>query len=122
MDVRLPVGRDDDRLIRGYNGKPPSYFVCGPLVFSPVMRDAVSIYYRANPGIAGRNSPMHHPGNDRMHFAGEELVVVTSPMLPHRMTRGYGEPLGQVVESVDGTGSRTSATWSRRSATAGTNS
>ncbi len=28
---------------------------------------------------------------------------MTSPMLPHRMTRGYGEPIGQVVESVDGT-------------------
>ena len=103
MDVRLPVGRDDDRLIRGYNGKPPSYFVCGPLVFSPVARDAISFYYQLNPGIAGRNSPMHTRGNDRMHFAGEELVVVTSPMLPHRMTRGYGEPLGQVVESVNGT-------------------
>jgi hypothetical protein len=24
-------------------------------------------------------------------------------MLPHRMTRGYGEPIGQVVESVNGT-------------------
>src|SRR5262249_41485571 len=42
IDVRLPVDRDDDRLIRGYEGKPPSYFVCGPLVFSPVMREAVS--------------------------------------------------------------------------------
>jgi hypothetical protein len=38
-----------------------------------------------------------------VHFPGEELVVVTSPMLAHRMTRGYGEPIGQVVESVNGT-------------------
>ena len=28
---------------------------------------------------------------------------MTSPMLPHRLTKGYSEPLGQVVESVDGT-------------------
>ena len=27
---------------------------------------------------------------------------MTAPMLPHRMTRGYGEPIGQVVESVNG--------------------
>ena len=67
------------------------------------MRDAVSFYYQLNPGIAGRNSPMQTRGNDRSQFAGEELVVVTSPMLPHRMTKGYGEPLGQIVESVDGT-------------------
>ena len=38
-----------------------------------------------------------------MRFQGEELVVVTSPLLPNRMTRGYGEPIGQVVESVNGT-------------------
>jgi S1-C subfamily serine protease len=102
-DVRLPVDRDDDRLIRAYEGKPPSYFVCGPLVFSPVMREAISTYFRANPGIIGRSSPMTTRGTDRVHFPGEELVVVTSAMLPHRITRGYGEPLGQVVESVNGT-------------------
>lgn len=103
MDVRLPVDRDDDRLIKGYEGKPPSYFVCGPLVFSPLMREAMSIYYRANPGIALRNSPLTTRAADRIRFPGEELVVVTSPMLPHRMTRGYAEPLGQVVESINGT-------------------
>jgi S1-C subfamily serine protease len=103
IDVRLPVDRDDDRLIRGYEGKPPSYFVCGPLVFSPAMREAVSTYFRANPGIIERNSPIITRGGDRVRFSGEELVVVTSPMLPHRMTKGYGEPLGQVVESVNGT-------------------
>ena len=103
IDVRLPVDRDDDHLIRGYEGKPPSFFVCGPLVFSPVMREAVSTYYRANPGIMSRNSPLISRSGDKVRFPGEELVVVTSPMLPHRITRGYGEPIGQVVESVDGT-------------------
>jgi S1-C subfamily serine protease len=103
IDVRLPVDRDDDRLIRGYEGKPPTYFVCGPLVFSPVRREAVSMYFRANPGIAGRNSPIMTRGVSHVRFPGEELVVVTSPMLPHRMTKGYGEPIGQVVESVNGT-------------------
>ncbi len=38
-----------------------------------------------------------------MQFPGEELVVITAPMLPHRMTKGYGEPFGHVVESVNGT-------------------
>jgi hypothetical protein len=67
------------------------------------MREAMSTYYRANPGTIGRNSPLMTRGGDRVHFPGEELVVVTSPMLPHRMTKGYGEPIGQVVESVNGT-------------------
>jgi S1-C subfamily serine protease len=103
IEGRLPVSRDDDHLIRGYEGKMPSYFVCGSLVFSPVMREAVSTYCRANPGIIGRNSPFITRSTDRVRFPGEELVVVTSPMLPHRMTRGYGEPIGEIVESVNGT-------------------
>jgi S1-C subfamily serine protease len=103
IDGRLPVSRDDDHMIRGYEGKMPSYFVCGSLVFSPAMREAVSTYYRANPGIGVRNSPLITRSADRVRFPGEELVVVTSPMLPRRMTRGYGEPISQVVESVNGT-------------------
>jgi S1-C subfamily serine protease len=102
IEGRLPVSRDDDHLIRGYEGKMPSYFVCGSLVFSPVMREAMSTYYRANPGIGVRNSPLVTRSADRVRFPGEELVAVTSPMLPNRMTRGYGEPIGQVVESVNG--------------------
>jgi S1-C subfamily serine protease len=101
IDARLPVDRDNDRLIRGYEGRPPSYFVCGPLVFSPVIREAVSFYCRANPAIMGRSSPLMTRGADRVRFPGEELVVVTSPMLPHRMSKGYGEPIGQVVESIN---------------------
>jgi hypothetical protein len=103
IDGRLPVSRDDEHLIRGYAGRTPSYFVCGCLVFSPVMREAVATYCRANPAIIDRNSPLIIRSGDRVRFPGEELVVVTSPMLPHRMTRGYGEPIGQVVESVNGT-------------------
>ena len=35
-------------------------------------------------------------------FPGEELVVVTSPLLVHKITRGYGDPFGLVVSDVDG--------------------
>src|SRR5262249_20576003 len=91
------------RLLRNYHGRQPSYFVCGPMVFSPVMADAASMYLRYNPSIAGRNSPILTRGNDRANVPGEELVVVTAPMLPHRMTKGYGEPFGQVLDSVNGT-------------------
>jgi hypothetical protein len=37
-----------------------------------------------------------------MRFPGEELVAITSPLLPHRVVRGYEEPIGQVLESVNG--------------------
>ena len=122
LSVRLPVDRDDDRLLRGYDGRQPSYFVCGPLVFSPVMADSASLYYRFNPSIASRNSPIMTRSSDRARVPGEELVVVTAPMLPNRITRGYGEPFGQIVETVNGTRTSASATWSRPCATPRTSS
>ncbi len=72
-------------------------------VFSPVMADSASLYFRFNPTIASRNSPIMTRSSDRARVPGEELVVVTAPMLPNRITRGYGEPFGQVVETVNGT-------------------
>jgi S1-C subfamily serine protease len=75
MELGMVVTREDDRLIKPYRGQYPTYFVQGPLV----ARDS-----------------------DRVAFPGEELVVVTAPMLAHPMTRGYSDPFGMVVKDVDG--------------------
>ncbi len=103
IDVALPVSRESDHLLRGYDGSYPSYFVCGPLVFSPVAGTAIAYYFQYNPGLAGRNSPLTIRRSDRARFPGEELVVVTAPLLRTRMTKGYADPFGQVVSEVNGT-------------------
>jgi S1-C subfamily serine protease len=103
IEVSLPVSREPGRPIRGYDGRYPSYFVCGPLVFSPVASDAISIYFRGNPQLVGRNSPLTNRYVDRARFPGEELVVVTAPLLRTRMTKGYADPFGQVLSEVNGT-------------------
>jgi hypothetical protein len=103
IDVALPVSCDTDRLLRSYDGRYPSYFVCGPLVFSPVAGEAISFYFQYNPALAGRNSPLTIRRSDRARFPGEELVVVTAPLLRTRMTKGYADPFGQVVSEVNGT-------------------
>jgi hypothetical protein len=36
-------------------------------------------------------------------FEGEQLVVVSSPFFPHKLSRGYGDPIGDVVDSINGT-------------------
>ena len=101
--VTLPVDRQNDYLLRGYDGRYPSYFVCGPLVFSPVSANAISYYFQYNPALAGRNSPLTIRRSDRARFPGEELVLVTAPLLRTRMTEGYADPFGQVVSEVNGT-------------------
>jgi hypothetical protein len=103
IEVGLPVNREAGRLFRGYEGRYPSYFVCGPLVFSPVVADAVSVYFRGSPQLMSRNSPLSTRYADRARFPGEELVVVTAPLLRTRMTKGYGDPFGQVLSELNGT-------------------
>jgi S1-C subfamily serine protease len=103
IEVALPVTCEPERLLRAYDGGYPSYFVCGPLTFSPVVSNAIGYYFQYNPALAGRNSPLTTRRSDRPRFAGEELVVVTAPLLRTRMTKGYVDPFGQVVSEVNGT-------------------
>ena len=102
LERSLPTHFGDDSLIPSYSGEYPPYFVCGPLVFSPARQEAVEIYYRLRPELYLLDSPLATRAGDQVRFEGEELVVITAPMLPHRITRGYSEPFGQVVQSVNG--------------------
>ncbi len=102
VELSLPVATQDNRLIRSYQGEPPSYFIHGPLVFSPVRADAIEMYGNLNPDLFGSNSPMVNRRFDRVRFAGEELVVVTAPMFSHKIARGYADPVGKVVLDVNG--------------------
>jgi S1-C subfamily serine protease len=99
--VALPVTTRDNRLIRDFEGEKPSYFIHGPLVFSPVKAEAISFYYRLNPALYSSNSPLVTRRFDRAQFPGEELVV-TRPMFDHKIAKGYDDPVGRVVKEVNG--------------------
>ena len=40
---------------------------------------------------------------DKVKFPGEALVVVSSPMFPHKTAKGYSSPIFKVVKSINGT-------------------
>lgn len=101
LDVGMIITREDDQLIKPYSGRYPSYFVHGPLVFSPAMEEAVAMYAQANP-LAMLGSPLDRRSGDQVAFPGEQLVMVAAPMMPHPITRGYDDPVGLVVKDVDG--------------------
>jgi hypothetical protein len=101
LEIAMPVSREDDRLIKPFRGQCPPYFVHGPFVFSPAIEQAISTYAQASPQ-AMLGSPLATYTDDRVTSPDEELVVVTAPLLAHRITRGYGDPFGQVVKDVDG--------------------
>jgi hypothetical protein len=53
------------------------------------------------------HGPMATRRSDRPKFVGEALVVVTSPFLPHPVTKGYTSPIAQVIHEVNGVPTRT---------------
>ena len=105
LAIELPVKSHRDQLIEGLEGKYPSYFVFGPLVFSPVTSEFAGNFDRAGGfqqvlGLIG--SPLVTRRGDRPKFAGEQLVVVAAKMFPHRIGKGYSDPLIKVVKEVNG--------------------
>ena len=102
IEVSLPVSTRDTHLIRPYRGEKPSYFIHGPLVFSPARGDAVQLYSRLNPLLYYNQSPLLAREFDRIQFPEEELVVVTAPLFTHKIAKGYEDPVGHVVKDING--------------------
>jgi hypothetical protein len=81
----------------------PRYFIYGPLVFSQATQDYVErLGSQWELSLARQGSPLMLRRFDKPAFAGEELVVIASPMLPHRLTKGYDDPNTSVVSEVNG--------------------
>jgi S1-C subfamily serine protease len=108
LKVNLPVSASYPRLIPGLNGAYPSYFICGPVVFSAATEDYLGGFLRTKYGasIMARFSSLGNPLVSRMAdppaFPGEGLVVIASPLFPHKLGQGYSNPRAQVVKSING--------------------
>ncbi len=104
MTVALPVVPRVDELIQPLRGRYPSYFIYGPLVFSPASAEFLSAVDRSGMQavLSFIGSPLATRRGDKAAFPGEELVVVSAPMFPHKVGKGYGNPLAKVVKDVDG--------------------
>lgn len=102
MNIEMPVQNDYPLVIPSLNGDYPSYFICGPMVFSNATNDFVSGFARANASSALMGSPLATRMLAKPAFPGEQLVVVSSPFFPHKFSQGYESPLGKVVKSVNG--------------------
>jgi S1-C subfamily serine protease len=106
LTVEVPVPTDRPLLIETPDGTYPPYFILGPYVFTPGTTMFVaplannakalnSLSFIGNPLVTRRGE---HPA-----FPGEELVVVAAPSFPHRLTKGYDNPISRAVRAVNGT-------------------
>ena len=108
LKIEFPVLLHRPLVIPDLEGSYPSYFVYGPMVFSDATNEFLgsAARDRAASGIMGMltffGSPLITRAGDKPAFAGERLVVVTSPFFPHKLAKGYANPAWQVVKAVNG--------------------
>jgi S1-C subfamily serine protease len=108
MNVREPVSAKYPRLIPGLDGTYPSYFIYGPLVFSAATEDYLGGYLRTKYGaslmarLSSLGSPLVTRMADQPAFPGEGLVIISSPLFPHKLGQGYSNPRSQVVKTING--------------------
>ncbi|MEJ0047523.1 MAG: trypsin-like peptidase domain-containing protein [Rhodospirillales bacterium] len=105
VQVALPVSSDKPNLIADLKGEYPSYFIYGPLVFSRVTYQFLGMFSRNTAvlnSIVFRASPIVTRLFDAPDAESEELAVVSSPFFPHKLAKGYDNPIASVVYSVNG--------------------
>jgi hypothetical protein len=105
LQIQLPVSAEHPTLVTDLRGSYPSYFIYGPIVFSPATWQLVSSL-EANAGLMRMlglvKSPLVTHALDEPSAELEELVVVSSPFFPHKIANGYSNVAGSVVDSVNG--------------------
>jgi S1-C subfamily serine protease len=106
MKIQLPVAAQHPTLIADLHGSYPSYFIYGPLVFSPATWQFLSSFEN-NAGLmrmlGAVKSPLITRAFDPPDAETEELVVISSPFFPHQLANGYSNPAGSVIYSINGT-------------------
>jgi len=110
LKVELPISSDHPMLIRDLQGSYPPYFIYGPLVFSVATTQYFSSLSNLGKDSANNllgiyafmGSPFVIRIGDKPAFPDEELVVVSSPFLPHTLSKGYGNPATRVIKTVNG--------------------
>ncbi len=108
LQIELPVSSNRPLAMPGLDGVYPSYFVCGPLVFSSATSEMVGGLAQGQMAanwlsrLASVGNPLVRRWYDEPAFPDEGIVVVSSPFFPHKLTKGYDNPMLQVVKTVNG--------------------
>jgi S1-C subfamily serine protease len=105
VQLRVPVPTTRPMLIDRPDGTYPPYFILGPLAFSSASTlfvAPVSGNAKALNSLSFLGSPLITRRADKPAFPGEELVLVAAPAFPHRLTKGYDNPISRVLHTVNG--------------------
>jgi S1-C subfamily serine protease len=101
-EVEIPTVTTRNTIIQRMAGPRPTYFIYGGLVFSPATTELcyAAAKYFAVLGFSGRMLPSFM--NKMRDEPGDQVVLTTTQILPHRLTKGYGvSPLSVVTHVND---------------------
>lgn len=100
VEVQLAVSNDRDELVPFIGNDYPEYFICGPMIFTPVRREHFFNLYLGYGIVDG--SPVGLHISDEREFPGQEYVVLAATFLPHSITKGYEVYGNPTLKSVNG--------------------
>lgn len=99
LDVQAPAKAERDMLFKPLNGTYPSYFILGPLTFTPVMREHAGLNAQF---LARRNSPILARMDDPPAFEGEQMVAGPYKMHTHKIGKGYEVQFFPILKKFNG--------------------
>jgi S1-C subfamily serine protease len=99
--IQMPVPTHRPMLIESLQDTYPSYFILGPLVFERATLETIQLIRTRGQTLVG--SPLVARLGERPDPEREELVIIPAPLFPHALSKGYGDPTGSVVKSINGT-------------------
>jgi S1-C subfamily serine protease len=103
MKIDLPVRSKPEMLVPYLLNTSPRYLIIGPMVFAQATQEYLERLGSQRPASFGpHTSPLITRRYDKPAFPGEELIVVSSPMFPHRITNGYDDANRAVLSEVNG--------------------
>ena len=108
LTLEVPVEYDRPKLIPYLHGAYPAYFIYGPMVFTVATEDFIAAITSGTTGatvfsgLSVLGSPLVMRRTDRPTAEEQQLVVMPAPFFPHKLTKGYDNPAGRVVKSVNG--------------------
>lgn len=104
--LEVPTSTRRPLLVPELEGSYPPYFIYGPLVFSRAFAEPVHALLSAKgnwlQALTWAGSPLVTRRGEPPAFPGEELVMVPSPLFPHKLAKGYSNPATRVLRAVNG--------------------
>jgi len=104
LQLNAPAPAHYPMMIESLEGQYPRYFIYGTMIFEAATQEFVAANGKDLGGVLiAIGSPLITELGGLQQPERTELVVVPAAMFPHRISKGYTSPRGEVVKSVNGT-------------------